>query len=73
VRHLKFNPGRQRWPRTSGAVARLGQMAGALSINVRAGRSLKSPGCMANLYCQAEVPPGARGRRDAENRFQQEA
>ncbi len=30
-------------------------------------------GCIANLYCQAGVPRGARGRRDAENRIRQEA
>jgi len=35
--------------------------------------SLKAFGYIANLYCQTEVPPGARGRRDAENRVQQEA
>jgi hypothetical protein len=29
--------------------------------------------CIANLYCQAGAPSGARGRRDAENRIQQEA
>ncbi len=56
------------------AVARRSEVERGPSVSPsRAGRSLKAFGCIANLYCQAEVPPGARGRRDAENRVQQEA
>ncbi len=37
------------------------------------GRSLKAFGYIAISYCQAGVPRGATGRRDAENRVQREA
>jgi hypothetical protein len=38
-----------------------------------AGRLPKAFGYIAISYCQAGVPWGATGRRDAENRVQQEA
>lgn len=37
------------------------------------GDPLKAFGCIANLYCQAGVPRGTAGRRDAENRVREEA